>query len=77
MLAQRRQTTGERGRDAVRVRPVEPEDLPQFRRAVRAVVNEHRLAVADHMHMGGAMIVGIDHNPQTADAQDRRHNSIT
>jgi hypothetical protein len=37
--------------------------------------DEHRLAAtANDMDMRGPMIIGIDHNPQVADAPNGRHD---
>lgn len=57
--------------------PREPVDLPQFRRAVRAVENKHRFAACpDDMDMGRAVVVGVDHHPQTVEAENGWHSAI-
>lgn len=56
--------------------PREPVNLPQLGRAVRAVKNEHRLtACPDHMDMGRAVVIGIDHYPQTVEAENGWHRA--
>lgn len=59
------------------LRSVEAEAFAQLRRARRAVEQEHGLTFrADDMHMRRPVIVGVDCDPQTADAQDRWHDTV-
>jgi hypothetical protein len=49
-------------------------DFPQCRRAIRAVEVEHRLASCpDDMEMRRAVVVRVDHHPQTVEAEDGWH----
>jgi hypothetical protein len=51
------------GFDAPYIPQGEPVNLTQFRRAVRAVQDEHRFtACPDHVDMRGPMIRRIDHD---------------
>ena len=48
--------------------------LAHFRRPEWAVQIEYRLAISpDNMHMGGAMIVRINHYPDPAESLDCWH----
>lgn len=62
------------GADAGEPVPVEAPALSQLGRAVRAAQDEHGLTVRpDHVDMGRAVIVRIDHDPEAIEAQDGRH----
>jgi len=46
-------------------------DLPQLGWAVRAVEDEHRLAACpDDIDMGRAVVIRVDHHPQTVEAEN-------
>ena len=46
----------------------------EFGRAIRAVENKHRLAACpDHMDMGRAVVIRVDHHPQTVEAENGWH----
>lgn len=51
-----------------------PIGLPKFRWPARAVQYENRLALCtDDMHMGGAVVIRIDHDPQAIEAKNGWH----
>lgn len=51
--------------------------LPNISRAIWTVQQEHCfLAPADHMHMGGPVIVRIDHHSQAIKIQHRWQSSF-
>jgi hypothetical protein len=51
--------------------------LPEFYRSGRTVQIEDRLATApNRVDVGRSMIVRINHNPQPAQSENRRHKSI-
>ena len=64
---------GQRTSNVSHIRSLEPVALAQLGRPVRAMQDEHRLTVADHMNMGRTVVVRIDHDPKAADAQDCGH----
>ncbi len=37
-------------------------------------INHHHPGGPEHVDMGRRMVIGVDHDPQAADAQDRRHD---
>src|ERR1700690_436157 len=50
--------------------------LPEFWRSGPAVQMDYSLtATANHMDVGGPMIVGIDHNPEPVKGEHRGHDS--
>lgn len=63
--------------DAPHVAQREPVDLPQRRRTVRTVEDENRLAPCpDRMDMGRAVVIRVDHHPQTVEAENGWHDLI-
>lgn len=65
------------GRHLAYLGSVEPIALAQLHRAARAVEQEHGFTFrADDMDVRRRVIVGIDRDPQTVDAQDCRHDSV-
>jgi hypothetical protein len=66
----------EAGRHLAYLGSVEPVAFTQIRRPPRTIRQEHGFAFrADDMHMRGRVVVGLDRDPQAADAQDRRHHA--
>src|SRR5690348_5284541 len=73
-IAKLRQCIRQSVKDSVDFRPRESIVAAQFGWAVGTVQQEHGFARrADHVDMRGAMIVRVDHDPQTAESQDGWH----
>src|SRR5712692_9754350 len=54
--------------------PREPIVLSEFYRSRRTVQTENSLAtVPNYVDVGRSMIIGIDHNPQPVESENRRH----
>jgi hypothetical protein len=69
------QVLGQHFADAVHIFPGETVALTEFRRSVGAVENEHGFTVSsDHVDMGWAVIVRVDHHPVAIEAENSRHS---
>ena len=62
-------------RDARHLRPPEAIDLTQLDRSIRTVEIQHCFAFgADHMNMRRTMIVRVDHDAQSTERCNARHD---
>jgi hypothetical protein len=72
-----RQVFGHYGLDSPRLLFRETVVFPELRRSVGTIQVEHGLAsIPDAMNVRRTMIVRIDDDPQTIDAQYRRHDIL-
>jgi hypothetical protein len=72
--AQSRKIGAQNRFNTVELRQTEPIILPQFRRSVRTMQIENGLAtVTDHVYVRRPVIIWVDHDTQSANAENRRH----